>query len=143
MVCGLLEYSIEGTFVPELKSNMQISYIGVALVITGEAVRKAAILTARQNFTHDIKIFHRENHELVTRGIYRFFRHPSYLGFFLWSIGTQVLLINPLCIVGYTLVTWRYFSQRILYEEFFLRQFFGRQYTEYANRVSSGIPFVK
>ncbi|MCO5555186.1 hypothetical protein L7F22_008729 [Adiantum nelumboides] len=143
MFCGLLEYGIEGIYVPELKTKVQVSYIGLALVIVGEVVRKAAILTAKHNFTHDIKMYHREDHELVTHGIYRFVRHPSYLGFFLWSIGTQVLLVNPLCMVGYSLVTWRYFSQRILFEEYFLRQFFGRQYVEYSKRVPSGIPFVK
>lgn len=45
----------------------------------------------------------------------RFVRHPSYLGFFIWSIGTQVLLVNPICTVGYAIVTWRYFAQRIRY----------------------------
>lgn len=71
MVCGLLEYGIEGIFVPQLKTQVQISYIGLALVVLGEAARKSAILTAKHNFTHDIKIYHRENHELVTHGIYR------------------------------------------------------------------------
>ena len=28
-------------------------------------------------------------------------RHPGYLGFLLWSVGTQVLLMNPLCTVGF------------------------------------------
>lgn len=44
-----------------------------------------------------------------------YFRHPSYFGFFIWSIGTQVLLINPVCTVGYTVVTWRFFRDRIPY----------------------------
>ncbi|RWW63000.1 hypothetical protein BHE74_00029876 [Ensete ventricosum] len=29
------------------------------------------------------------------------------------------------------------------YEEFFLRQFFGFQYVEYAKRVPSGLPFIR
>jgi protein-S-isoprenylcysteine O-methyltransferase Ste14 len=29
------------------------------------------------------------------------------------------------------------------YEEFFLKQFFGSEYDEYAQRVHSGIPFIK
>ncbi|KAH7421082.1 hypothetical protein KP509_13G039700 [Ceratopteris richardii] len=115
MMCGLLEYGFEEIYAPGMKSKMQISYMGLFLIILGEAIRKAAILTAKHNFTHDIKTFHHENHELVTHGIYRFVRHPSYLGFFLWSIGTQVLLINPICAMGYAVVTWRYFARRILY----------------------------
>ncbi|KAH7291418.1 hypothetical protein KP509_29G016000 [Ceratopteris richardii] len=143
MTCGLLEYGMEAFYVPSLKSKMHISFIGLTLLCVGEAIRKTAILTAKQNFTHDIKIYHHENHELVTHGVYRFVRHPSYLGFFIWSAGTQVLLVNPICTVGYMIVTWRYFAQRISFEEYFLRQFFGKQYIDYARRVHSGIPFVK
>ena len=43
---------------------------GVALVIAGECVRKAGILTAGRHFTHDIKQHKRSGHELVTSGIY-------------------------------------------------------------------------
>lgn len=143
MVCGLIEYGVEGFLVPELKTRTIVSCTGLALMISGEVVRKLAILTAEHNFTHDIKIYHRENHELVTRGIYRFVRHPAYMGFFLWSVGTQVLLCNPICTMGYAVVTWRFFAHRIQFEEYFLRQFFGKKYEDYAGGVFSGIPFVK
>eukprot|EP00250_Pteridium_aquilinum_P027112 c3422_g1_i1 orf=113-760(+) len=143
MVCGLVEYGIEAFFVPELKTQMLVSYTGLALIVLGETIRKSAILTAKHNFTHDIKMYHREDHELVSHGVYRLVRHPSYLGFFVWSIGTQVLLVNPICTVAYAIVTWHYFAQRIQFEEYFLRQFFGKQYSDYAKRVPSGIPFVE
>lgn len=143
MVCGLIEYGVEKYFVPGIKTQIWLSYAGLALVIIGEIMRKLAIITAEHNFTHDIKLYHRENHCLITHGIYRFVRHPSYLGFFLWSIGTQVLLCNPICTVGYIVVLWRFFARRIQFEEYYLYQFFGRQYEAYAERVPSGIPFVK
>ena len=41
------------------------------------------------------------------------FRHPSYAGFFYYSIGTQIALQNPLSAIGYTLVLYRFFSRRI------------------------------
>jgi uncharacterized membrane protein len=28
---------------------------------------------------------------------YRYVRHPGYLGWFIWAVGTQVLLANPVC----------------------------------------------
>nr|DAD27531.1 TPA_asm: hypothetical protein HUJ06_028999 [Nelumbo nucifera] len=73
----------------------------------------------------------------------RFIRHPGYCGFFIWATGSQIMLCNPLCIVAFALVTWRFFSTRIPYEEYFLRQFFGSEYEEYAKRVPSGVPFIK
>ncbi len=40
-------------------------------------------------------------------------RHPSYFGFFYWSVGSQILLCNPICLVGFTVSLWRFFNQRI------------------------------
>eukprot|EP00249_Psilotum_nudum_P002460 c15508_g1_i3 orf=234-665(-) len=143
MMCGLVEYGLEGLLIPNLKRKVWISTTGLVLVVLGELIRKLAILTAHHNFSHDIKTFYSGDHELITHGIYRFVRHPGYLGFFVWSIGTQVLLCNPLCTIAYTIVTWRFFADRIQFEEYFLRQFFGRDYGDYARTVPSGIPFVK
>lgn len=143
MAFSLFEYYIEVTFLPELKAQWWITNIGLLMVLSGEAIRKAAILTAGSAFTHVIRVQHDNHHELITGGIYRFVRHPGYCGFFIWSIGTQFLLCNPISMVGFTAVTWKFFSTRIPYEEFFLRQFFGPRYVEYAELVPSGIPFIK
>jgi protein-S-isoprenylcysteine O-methyltransferase len=53
------------------------------------------------------------------------------------------MLSNPISTIGFAIVVWRFFSQRIPYEEFFLRQFFGSEYVEYASKTPSGVPFVK
>jgi len=112
------------------------------MIIVGEIIRKAAIITAGRSFTHLIKINYEEHHGLVTHGVYRLMRHPSYCGFLIWSVGTQVMLCNPVSAVAFAVVVWRFFAQRIPYEEYFLNQFFGVQYLEYAESVASGVPFV-
>lgn len=101
-------------------------------------------ITARHNFTHDVKFEKQQEHVLVTRGIYRsvsstashqhivqgtlhslsvsccslscphqqtlwdnvcrYCRHPGYLGWFVWVIGTQLLLVNPVCVAGFSFV---------------------------------------
>ncbi|GMH16396.1 hypothetical protein Nepgr_018237 [Nepenthes gracilis] len=143
MVCSLLEYLLEITFFPTLKEYWWLSNFGLAMVVTGEIIRKMAILTAGRAFTHLIKIQHEEHHKLVKHGIYGIVRHPGYCGFSIWSIGTQVMLLNPISAVAFAIVVWHFFAERIPYEEHFLRQFFGAEYEEYARRVTSGIPFVK
>lgn len=142
MIFSLLEYVIEIVFFPELKEYWLISDLGLALVVIGEIIRKMAIIIAGQAFTHLIRIYHDENHQLITHGIYRFMRHPGYCGFLLWSVGTQIMLCNPISVIAFAVVVWRFFAKRIPYEEYFLRQFFGSQYEEYAQRVVSGVPFV-
>ncbi|PKU69593.1 probable protein-S-isoprenylcysteine O-methyltransferase isoform X2 [Dendrobium catenatum] len=143
MVFALLEYFIEICLFPKLKDHWWISNIGLVIVLVGEVIRKTGILTAGRSFTHIIRVYYVDHHELITWGIYRFMRHPGYCGFFIWAAGTQLILCNPISTVGFIAVTWRFFSTRIPYEEFFLRQFFGPEYVEYAARVPSGLPFIK
>eukprot|EP00878_Enallax_costatus_P029049 GHUV01031432.1.p2 GENE.GHUV01031432.1~~GHUV01031432.1.p2 ORF type:complete len:148 (+),score=28.99 GHUV01031432.1:146-589(+) len=143
MIAGLAEYAVEAILVPATKQQWQwVSYLGLVLVLAGEVIRKTAMVTAASSFTHDIARERRDKHVLVTTGIYRYVRHPGYLGWFLWSIATQLLLVNPVCTVGFTYVSWRFFAERIPFEEYYLRSFFGRQYLQYAEATPSGIPFI-
>ena len=82
---------MERQFFPFLKEFSTISCIGLALCIGGEILRKAAMFTAKRNFNHVVQSQKSEDHELVTHGVYGLCRHPSYAGWFYWSIGTQVL----------------------------------------------------
>ncbi|WCJ36076.1 Protein-S-isoprenylcysteine O-methyltransferase A [Euphorbia peplus] len=143
MIFSVLEYLVEFFLFPGLKEYWWVSNTGLALVVIGEFIRKLAIITAGQSFTHLIKVHHEEHHKLITNGIYRFIRHPGYCGFFIWSVGTQIMMCNPLSTIAFALVVWRFFADRIPYEEYFLRQFFGAQYDEYARRTPTGVPFVK
>lgn len=97
--------------------------------------------TASFNFSHQVATHKRPRHQLVTEGIYGWCRHPSYFGFFSWAIGTQLILLNPLCLVGFTVILYRYFQDRIQFEEEHLVEFFGQDYVCYRQRVWSGIPF--
>ncbi|KAL8052599.1 hypothetical protein ABFX02_05G015500 [Erythranthe guttata] len=143
MICSLIEYSLEIYFFPGMKENWSISNTGLCLVFIGELVRKLAVITAGKSFTHLIKKYHEESHVLVTHGVYEYIRHPSYFGFFVWSVGTQIMLCNPFSTLAFALVVWGFFKRRIPYEEFFLRQFFGSEYEVYARRTWSGIPFIE
>jgi protein-S-isoprenylcysteine O-methyltransferase len=140
---AVAEFWLEYRFAPRLKGRAVVSAIGLALVLGGQAVRSAAMHTAGSNFTHLVAQRKRPEHQLVTHGVYALLRHPSYFGWFWWSVGTQVLLGNPVCAVGYALASWRFFADRIPFEEFTLCDFFGAEYVAYARRTFIGIPFVK
>ncbi|CAI5521975.1 unnamed protein product [Closterium sp. Naga37s-1] len=143
MAAALTEYALETALFPAFKRRLwPVAWVGGALLLAGEAVRKAAMVTAGRSFTHDIQTEKRREHRLVTHGLYRWVRHPGYTGWFMWSIATQLLLVNPLCTLAFALVSWRFFAVRIPYEEFYLHQFFGLEYARYAASVPSGIPFV-
>lgn len=137
-----VEFTVEKLSAPELKQLNWISVVGLVMVLCGEALRKSAMLTAGSNFNHIVQNEKAQSHVLVTSGVYSYFRHPSYVGWFYWSIGTQVILCNPVCIVGYTIASWRFFRERIEEEELSLIHFFAEAYVEYKKKVPTGLPFI-
>ncbi|MCJ1310603.1 hypothetical protein MMC25_004268 [Agyrium rufum] len=123
-------------------SSIASLVIGLALVIIGQTVRSVAMKQAGENFNHTVQVKRKDGHELVTDGIYSVLRHPSYFGFFWWGLGTQVVLGNKFCFMGYAVVLWKFFKDRVLKEESLLIKFFGDRYVDYQRRTWVGIPFI-
>lgn len=118
--------------------------LGLLLTMFGQFARSLAMWTARSNFNHIVQDQKHKGHVLVTSGIYTFLRHPSYVGFFYWSIGTQILLGNSFCIIAYALASWNFFKNRIpVEEEYLATRIFPNEYPEYIKRTYIGIPFIK
>ncbi|CAJ0595980.1 unnamed protein product, partial [Cylicocyclus nassatus] len=136
------EFFFEAYFIPSIKV-WSISILGFTICLCGEVLRKLAMLHAGSGFTHRLALTKRPDHRLVTTGIYSYLRHPGYTGWFMWSIGTQIILCNPFCLCAYTYVSWNFFNERIYDEERDLINFFGQQYINYRRDVWIGIPFVK
>ncbi|KAI5304218.1 hypothetical protein KEM56_006729 [Ascosphaera pollenicola] len=135
--------------------------IGILLIIVGQVARTWAMIDAGTNFNHQVQTERQEGHELVSNGIYKVMRHPSYFGFFWWGIGTQLMFGNTVCLVGYAFVLWRFFAARIKREfycvhcfvsvfdadllageEQALVAFFGNDYVKYRERTLVGIPGI-
>lgn len=87
--------------------------VGFMMLLVGQATRTLAMMHAGTNFNHLVQCRKKEGHVLVTDGIYRWLRHPSYFGFFWWGLGTQIIMGNTICLIGYALVLWRFFNHRI------------------------------
>ncbi|XP_030372832.1 protein-S-isoprenylcysteine O-methyltransferase [Scaptodrosophila lebanonensis] len=138
-----VEFVLELYFLPDFKRYGHLWLIGVVLCAGGEVIRKVAIITAGRSFTHLVQDEKHSDHKLITHGIYAYSRHPSYVGWFWWSIGTQFILMNPICICIYTLVSWLFFHDRIYVEEYSLLNFFQSDYVRYQKRVPTGLPFIR
>ena len=84
----------------------------------------------------------RENHQLVTEGIYRHVRHPMYLAFLLYSLG-QVLVI-PNWVVGpfFGAVYGLLIALRVGPEERMLLDEFDKDYEAYMTRTKRLVPGV-
>lgn len=140
---SLLEYAVEAYFFPRVKRVLApMSMLGLCLCILGLVVRAIGMWTTGSNFTHKVAEHKRADHALVTTGIYSVLRHPAYFGWYWWTVGSQMLLGNPLCVVGFAVVSSLFFRQRIPFEESKLVDFFGSGYREFMCRTIVGIPGV-
>jgi protein-S-isoprenylcysteine O-methyltransferase Ste14 len=84
----------------------------------------------------------REQHTLVTSGIYRRVRHPMYTGFWLWALAQALLLPNwiagPAGLVGFGTL----FFLRVGREEAMMEERFGDEYRRYVARTSRILPGI-
>lgn len=145
MVSAIAEFwTLEGLVGGCFPRDLRPSLLAVSFCVTiiGWALRTAALFTAKSNFTHQVANRKTSNHRLVVHGVYRLCRHPGYLGWFIWSVSSQLILGNVLCVVAYAVVAWRFFAGRIPHEEDMLMRFFGREYMDYATRVPCGLPWI-
>tara|TARA_R110002050_G_scaffold197055_1_gene331966 strand:- start:105 stop:749 length:645 start_codon:yes stop_codon:yes gene_type:complete len=140
----ILEFCLEAVYWRESKGLLPVVCAGASLMLVGECIRKTAMVTAAKSFTHDIALEGSASHVLITDGVYGICRHPGYMGWFIWVVGGQVLLTNPVSFIIQALITWLFFYQRIQFEERHLLSIFGQEYSHYKEAVYfSGIPFVK
>ena len=84
----------------------------------------------------------RENHQLVTEGVYRHVRHPMYLALLLYGLGQVLALPNwvagPSCAVAFVLL----FAFRLGPEERMMVSEFGKDYEAYRARSKRLVPGV-
>ena len=84
----------------------------------------------------------REQHALVTHGVYARVRHPMYSAFFLWAIAQALLLPNAVAglagLIGFGVL----FAGRVGREEEMMLKTFGDGYRAYMARTSRLVPGV-
>lgn len=79
-----------------------------------------------------------EDHKLVTRGPYRFIRHPSYIGYFLMFFGLFFIWLNLLAV--FPLAAIPGYMQVAAREEELLTRRFGEEYVRYQRTTGRFLP---
>jgi len=139
---SFIETILETYYFNKYKKIKIFFIIGLIMTIIGQIFRIGGIYTGKKNFTHKISYEKKKEHKLVKNGVFALTRHPSYFGFYLWSIGIEIMCCNPICFIGFTFILFYFFKNRILLEEKLLIQFFGEEYLEYKKKVGILIPFI-
>ena len=114
---AMFEIIVTSFFFPGFQdrfSNALTLVLGLVMVISGQTVRSVAMAQAGVSFNHIPARSKKNDHVLVTWGVYSWFRHPSYFGYFIFAVGTQLVVGNKICSLLYFVILWFFFRDRII-----------------------------
>lgn len=114
------------------------TYGGTALMIAALWLFWRSHADLGLNWSQTLEL--RNEHQLITHGIYRSIRHPMYAAIWIWCLAQGLLLENWLAgwwaLVAFAVM---YFV-RVPREERMMQDFFGRAYQDYARRTGRLFP---
>jgi protein-S-isoprenylcysteine O-methyltransferase Ste14 len=84
----------------------------------------------------------RENHQLITQGVYRYVRHPMYAALFVYAIGQALTVPNWVAGPSYLVAFGILFALRIGAEERMMLETFGDEYAAYRARTKRLVPGI-
>ena len=112
---------------------------GLALLVAGSDGRVGPMFLLGDRFTWPLAA--QREHPLLTTGLYRHVRHPSYAGAWLGAIGWALLFRSGIGLALAALL-FPFFDPVIRAEERSLRAEFGAAYDHYQRRTWRLIPFL-
>jgi len=120
--------------------NIWVYVIGMLFLLIGLWLLQRSHADLGRHWSMTLEL--RENHALVTSGVYRQLRHPMYSSMFLISIGQWLItpnwLAGPASLVVFALL----FALRVGKEEAMMVEQFGEQYEDYARRTKRLVPGI-
>lgn len=106
-----------------------LGVVGIIIFVFGLWLLWRTHLDLAKNFSPSL--FIRDQHALITHGMFKYIRHPMYLSFWCWAIGQALLISNwiagPLGIICFYLI----YVFRVNREEQQLVDHFGNAYRDY------------
>ena len=114
--------------------------VGIACFTAGLWLffRSHADLGTNWSITLDV----REQHQLITHGVYRRIRHPMYTAIFLYAIGQTIVIPNWVVGPSYLVPFIVLFACRVGNEERMMVEQFGDEYTVYVSRSKRLVPGI-
>jgi len=116
-----------------------VRWLGFALFAVGGVLRIAPVFVLGRRFSGLVAI--QPGHRLVTDGLYRIIRHPSYLGLLINSLGWALAFRAGVGVVLTLLIAVPLLA-RIKAEERLLSEQFGAEYQAYRARTWRLVPYL-
>ena len=125
--------------IPLLPDTIVLNVIIVILLGTGLIVAIIARRTLARNWSGAVAL--KEDHELITTGLYRYVRHPIYTGMLLMILGTALSLATLGACIGFLIILVGVLL-KLKQEEALLTKHFAQDYLSYKERTRTLIPFI-
>ncbi len=135
-----LSFSIGATKTGRMYPWNTLFAIGMALIVVGFIIRIHSMLTLKQYFTYSVAKV--ENHKIIATGLYKFIRHPGYLGQLIIFMGISTTISNWLSILLMMIPITLGYIYRINVEEKFMLDQLGNDYKDYQERTKRIIPIL-
>ncbi len=118
-----------------------ITIIGIFIALVGLILRYVSIKALGKHFSGYAEV--KDNHELVKEGIYKYIRHPAYLGILIYYLGLPLVLNAYYSeIIGFVIMVFAIYW-RIKKEERLLIEKFGDEYKTYMNQTGLLWPKIR
>ncbi|MGQ9806522.1 MAG: methyltransferase family protein [Chlorobiales bacterium] len=129
----------------KLKSLALVLPETASMLVAGAVLLTAIVLVHHATRTLG-KFFDRlvlkDDHQLITSGIYSVIRHPIYLAYFLLFSGFALAMQSLYALILFAMVGGVVFSNHIRVEETMMEQRFGSAFRDYRARTKKFIPFI-
>jgi len=113
---------------------------GFVLFSSGIYIRHVSMKELKNHFSYSLKVD--EGHALVTTGIYRKLRHPSYSGMIMLSLSIPLIFTSISGFILISLSTIPHILIRIMDEEKILKGGLGEKYVDYMKTTKRLIPYI-
>lgn len=114
-------------------------FIGTFLSVAGFIIRVVSVRRLKENFSFRVIL----PKTLVTSGVYKYVRHPMYLGALIMYFGLFLLITRSVATsVLFNIFTINFVIDRIDREEQLMIYKFGNKYVEYMKKTKMIVPFI-
>jgi len=121
--------------------NYNLGYlIGFTLFIIGLILQGIAEATLGKYYLPSIGTV--EGQKIIKNGIYKYIRHPGYLGEILIFFGLGFVTYSLLGILGAFIVALMVYAGEVIPEEKYMLEKFGKEYEEYMKETFRFIPYI-
>jgi len=116
-----------------------IRYIGLVVYLLFSWMQVWAFKTLGDNYSQDIVV--KKHHDLITKGPFKFIRHPQYLCQILLDLGATAATLSYL-VGGLAIIEIPIYIMRASLEDKLLAKHFAEKFSEYKKKSGFMIPFI-